>query len=325
MSKVVNGLTINENDFMWEQKYRPGTLSECILPAHDKETLQAIVNKGLIPNIILVSASPGTGKTTVAKALCADTNSDMLFVNGSDCRIDFVRNELTRFASSKSIEGKRKVIVIDEFDRAGVAEAQRHLRSFLEAYSSNCSVIITANNIDGIIGPLQSRCRVIKFGEATPSDQITMMKEMIHRAVAICKNENIEVEDLKVIAALVKQNFPDFRKTVNQLDRYSSSGKIDTGILSIVMNTNSPIDEVVAALKDKNFKELRALAPRHVNDYANFIMSLANELYGKLPGPSIVRMYEIVGENNQYHGIAANPEIHMTYLFIQLALELQWL
>lgn len=318
-------LSVNNNEFMWEQKFRPTTLAECILPAQDKATLQAIVDKGLIPNIILVSASPGTGKTTVAKALCHDTNSDMMFVNGSDCRIDFVRNELTRFASSKSIEGRRKVIVIDEFDRAGVAEAQRHLRSFLEAYSSNCSVIITANNIDGIITPLQSRCRVIKFGEATPTDQTNMMKEMIHRAVAICKNEEVVVEDLKVIAALVKQNFPDFRKTINQLDRYAASGKIDTGILSVIMNTASPIDEVVAALKDKNFKDLRSLAPRHVNDYANFVQALANDLYGKLPSASIVRMYEIVGENNQYHGIAANPEIHMTYLFIQLALELQWL
>lgn len=318
-------LTVNENDFMWEQRFRPGTLDECILPAHDKETLKAIVKKGLIPNLILVSASPGTGKTTVAKSLCADTDSDMLFVNGSDCRIDFVRNELTRFASSKSIEGRRKVIVIDEFDRAGVAEAQRHLRSFLEAYSSNCSVIITANSIDGIITPLQSRCRVIKFGEATPEDKTSMMKEMIHRAVAICKNEGVEVQDLKVIAALVKQNFPDFRKTINQLDQYSQKGVIDSGILSVVMNTRSPVDEVVEALKDKNFKALRSLAPQHVNDYSNFLDKLVNELYSKLPGPSIVRMYEIVGENNQYHGMAANIEIHMTYLFIQLALELQWL
>ncbi|XAO54495.1 replication factor C small subunit [Yersinia phage vB_YenM_P8] len=325
MATVINGLTVNESDFMWEQKYRPGTLSECILPAHDKETLEAIVKKGLIPNLILVSSSPGTGKTTVAKAMCADTNSDMLFVNGSDCRIDFVRNELTRFASSKSIEGRRKVIVIDEFDRAGLAESQRHLRSFMEAYSSNCSIIMTANNIDGIITPLQSRCRVIKFGEATPADQTTMMKEMIHRAVAICKNEGVEIEDLKVVAALVKHNFPDLRKTINELDRYSAKGVIDSGILSIVTNNRTPIDDVIDALKDRNFKVLRGLAPKHANDYSSFIAKLADEMYGKLTGASIIRMYEIVGENNQYHGIAANTEVHLTYLFAQLAGEMKWL
>ncbi|BBC78096.1 clamp loader of DNA polymerase [Escherichia phage EcS1] len=318
-------LTVNNSEFMWELKYRPGTLSECILPAHDKEMFQGIVNKGLVPNLILVSSSPGTGKTTVAKALCADTDSDMFFVKGSDCRIDFVRNELTRFASSVTISGKRKVIVIDEYDSNGVAESQRYMRSFIDAYSSNCSVVITANSIDGIIGPLQSRCRVITFGEATPEDKNTMMKEMIHRSIAICKNENIEVQELKVIAALVKENFPDFRRVVNQLDQYSQKGVIDAGILSLVMNTRSPIDDVVDSLKGKDFKTLRSLAPQHVNDYANFLEKLANDLYTKLPAPSIVRMYEIIGENNQYHGLAANAEIHMTYLFIQLALELQWL
>lgn len=318
-------LTVDNKEFMFELKYRPGTLAECILPEQDKKIFEGIVKKGLIPNLILVSASPGTGKTTVAKALCADTNSEMFFVKGSDCRIDFVRNELTRFASSKSIEGKRKVIVIDEYDSNGVAESQRYMRSFIDAYSNNCSVVITANSIDGIITPLQSRCRVIKFGEATPEDKTNMMKEMIHRAVAICKNENIEVQDLKVIAALVKQNFPDFRRVVNQLDQYSQNGIIDTGILSVVMNTRSPIDDVIDALKDKNFKDLRGMAPNHVNNYANFLEKLVNEMYTKLKPASIIRMYEIVGENNQYHGLVANPEIHMAYLFVQLAVEMQWL
>jgi DNA polymerase III delta prime subunit len=322
---LINGLTVNTNEFMWEQKYRPGTLSECILPAHDKEILQAIVDKGLIPNLILVSSSPGTGKTTVAKALCADTNSDMLFVNGSDCRIDFVRNELTRFASSRSIEGRRKVIVIDEFDRAGVAEAQRHLRSFMEAYSSNCSIIITANDIDGIITPLQSRCRVINFGEASPEDSTTMMKEMIRRCMAICKNENVEVQDLKVIAALLKHNFPDLRKTINELDRYSAKGVIDTGILSIVTNTRTPIDEVIDALKSRDFKTLRTFAPKYSNDYSNFVAKLANEMYDKLTGPSKIQMYEIIGESNKFHGLASNVEIHLTYLFTQLMVEMKWL
>lgn len=151
-------ITVNEKEHILEQKYRPSTIDECILPAFDKETFKSITSKGKIPHIILHSPSPGTGKTTVAKALCHDVNADMMFVNGSDCKIDFVRGPLTNFASAASFDGRQKVIVIDEFDRSGLAESQRHLRSFMEAYSSNCSIIITANNIDGIIKPLQSCC-----------------------------------------------------------------------------------------------------------------------------------------------------------------------
>ena len=208
-------LSINNKEHIFEQRYRPQSISECILPSQDKQILTKIVESGKIPHMILVSSSPGTGKTTVAKALCHDTDAEMLFVNGSDCKIDFVRGPLTNFATAASIDGKKKVIVIDEFDRSGLAESQRHMRSFLEAYSSNCTIIITANNIDGIIEPLQSRCRVIKFGQATDDDKRNMMKEMIRRCVEICKNENIKVEDLKVIAALVNKNFPDFRKPVS--------------------------------------------------------------------------------------------------------------
>ncbi|AFU63995.1 clamp loader of DNA polymerase [Salmonella phage STML-198] len=317
-------ITINEKEHILEQRYRPSTIEECILPAADRETMNKIVKSGKIPHMILVSASPGTGKTTTAKALCNDTNADMMFVNGSDCKIDFVRGPLTNFASSASIEGRQKVIVIDEFDRSGLAESQRHLRSFLEAYSSNCSVIITANNIDGIIEPLRSRCRVIKFGQATEEDRTTMMKQMIRRMVEICKNENIEIADLKVVAALVKKNFPDFRKTIGELDMYSSKGVLDAGILSIVTNDNGSVNDVLDALKAKDVKQLRALAPKYAVDYSWFVDKLSNELYNLVKGPSIIRMYEIIGENNQYHGIAANTELHIVYMLIQLTLEMDW-
>ncbi|ARW58022.1 replication factor C small subunit DNA polymerase clamp loader subunit [Serratia phage X20] len=318
-------LSVNKNEFMFEQKYRPTTIDECILPQHDYEVFKAIVAKGTIPHMILQSNSPGTGKTTVARALCNDINADMLFVNGSDCRIDFVRGELTRFASSLSIEGRRKVIVIDEFDRNGLAESQRHLRSFMEAYSSNCSIIITANNLEGIIAPLRSRCDVIKFGEPRPEDEQRMQRQMLQRLIAICKNEDIKVEDPKVLAALVKKNFPEFRKTINQLDHYSKKGVIDAGILSVVMNTQGSIDDVVQALKSKDVKTLRSLAPKYSNDFSNFIERLLSEMYTKVTPQSIIRMYEIVGESNQYFGIAANIEIHLTYMFIQLVVEMQWL
>lgn len=320
----MSNLTINAQEHMFELKYRPQSIQECVLPAHDKEIFLALVKKGKIPHLILQSNSPGTGKTTVAKALCADINAEMFFVNGSDCKIDFVRNELTRFASSKSMDGRQKVIVIDEFDRAGVAEAQRHLRTFMETYGNNCSIIITANNLEGIIKPLRSRANVIQFGSPTQEDTRTMMKEMIVRCMAICENEGIEVQDRKVIAALVKKNFPDFRETIKQLDHYSTKGVIDEGILSIVTNDRGSIDDVLEALKGKDLATLRSLAPKYAPDYSFFIEKLANELYTKVSKASIIRMYEIVGENNQMHGLAANVEIHMMYMFTRLVLEIQW-
>ncbi|QPI13796.1 putative replication factor C small subunit [Serratia phage 4S] len=317
-------LTINNEEHMFEQKYRPATIEECILPTVDKQIFLNLVKTGKIPHLILHSSSPGTGKTTVARALAHDVDAEMMFVNGSDCKLDFIRNELTRFASSKSLSGKQKIIIIDEFDRSGLGEAQKHLRAFMEAFSKNCSVIITANDINGIHTALHSRARVIHFGQPSPDDVPVMQKAMLMRLKAICDNEGLEIEDMKVLAALVKKNFPEFRKTVNQLDHYSKSGKIDAGILSVILQTRGSIEEVISALKDKNVKELRALAPKYASDYSNFIGNLAKELYDKVTGPSILRMYEICGENNQYHGIAANVELHVQYMFVQLAVEMQW-
>lgn len=317
-------ITINANEHILEQKYRPSTIDECILPAFDKEVFKSLVSKGKLPHIILHSPSPGTGKTTVAKALCHDVDAEMMFVNGSDCKIDFVRGPLTGFARSRSLEGKQKVIVIDEFDRSGLAESQRHLRSFMEEFSSNCSIIITANNLDGIIEPLRSRCRVIEFGRPTEEDHVSMMKQMIMRLVEICKNEQIKIDDMKVVAALVKKNFPDFRRTVGQLDMYSSKGVLDAGILSIVTNERGTITDVLEALKNKDVKQLRALAPKYAADYSWFIGKLAEELYSQVTHTSIVPMYEIIGENNQYHGLASNIELHVAYVLIQLTIEMQW-
>lgn len=316
-------ITVNSNEHILEQKYRPSTINECILPAFDKESFKTLVSKGKLPHIILHSPSPGTGKTTVAKALCHDIDAEMMFVNGSDCKIDFVRGPLTSFARSMSLNGKQKVIVIDEFDRSGLAESQRHLRSFMEEFSSNCSIIITANNVDGIIEPLRSRCRVITFGQPTEEDKVSMMKQMIVRMVEICKNENIKIADMKVVAALVKKNFPDFRKTIGELDMYSSKGVLDAGILSIVTNERGTVTEVVDAIKAGDVKKLRALAPKYAADYSWFVDKLSEELYNNLTGPGIIQMYQIIGENNQYKGVASSIELHVTYMFVQLVLELK--
>ena len=317
-------LSVNEKEHMFELKYRPTTIEECILPKHDKDNFLALVEKGKIPHLILQSNSPGTGKTTVAMSICNDIDAEFIFVNGSGCGIDFIKNDLTRFASSKSLENKQKVIILDEFDRPQLAEAQRYLKTFMEAYGNNCSIIITANNLDNIIKPLQSRASVIQFGSPTKADTVSMMKQMILRCMEICKTEGVEVSEPKVIASLVKKNFPDFRKTINQLDHYSNKGVIDSGILSIVTDERGSIDDVITALKAKDIGKLRTLSTKYAPDYSVFIDKLIDELYTKLSKPSVIRMYEIIGENNQLQGFAANTEVHIMYLFIQLVQEMKW-
>ncbi|ADG60007.1 clamp loader of DNA polymerase [Acinetobacter phage Acj9] len=322
-------LSVNPREHMFELKFRPQSIDECILPEYDKQVFKNYTAKGKLPHLILQSNSPGTGKTTVARALCNDINADMMFVNGSGCGIDFIKNDLTIFASSKSIDGRPKVIVLDEFDRPQLAEAQRYLRSFMEAYAKNCSVIITANNLDGIITPLHSRADIVKFGAPTQEDTISMMRQMILRCIEICKHENIKVEDPKVIAALVKKNFPDFRKTINQLDHYSSSGVIDSGILSLVTGDSSSIDDIVVALGATgvapNFEELRKLATKYAPNYGQFINTLIENLIPRVDKVSKIRLYEITGENNQFHGQAANVEVHLMYMYIQLLKEMRWI
>lgn len=316
-------ITANPIEHMWEQKYRPQSISECILPKQDREVFEGIIKEGRCPHTILVSPSPGTGKTTVARALCNDIDVEMYFVNGADCKIDFIRDRLTRFASTSTSKKGGKVIVIDEFDRKQLADAQRHLRSFMEEYSHNCSIIITANNADGIISPLKSRSRVIEFGNPTEEDKMVMMKEMIIRCKKILELENVEIQDMRVLAALVKQNFPDLRKTITEMDRYAKKGVIDSGILA-AMSQASDIESLISAMKDKDFKTIRGLVGRYTQDYPTFVTKLYNTMYGSVVPASIPNVILTIGDNQKYHQQVANLEIHISMMLVQLMLEVQW-
>lgn len=316
-------LSVDLTQWMWEQKYRPTTISECILPQQDKEVLEGIVKDGRVPHMVLVSRSPGTGKTTVGRALANDLDADLLFVNGADAKIDYIRNDMTRFASAQTMKPGGKIILIDEFDRKGLHDSQRHLRTFMEAYSNNCSIIITANNADGIIDPIKSRSRVIEFGKATKQDQVSMMREMITRCLTILEKEGVQVEDKKVIATLVKNNFPDFRRTITELDRYAKKGVIDSGILA-VMNEASDIQQLMEALKSKDFKTIRGLVGRYVNDYPSFISKLYENVYAEAKPSSIPGVILTIGENQKYYQQVANLEIHISMLLVQLMMETVW-
>lgn len=318
-------ISMNPNEFVWEQKFRPQTIDECILPDADKILFQNIIKEGKCPNMTLVSKSPGTGKTTVARALVADLDAEMYFVNGADCKIDFIRGTLTRFASTQTTKPGGKIIVIDEYDRKNLWDAQRHLRSFIEAYSHNCTVIITANDADGIIEPLKSRCPVVQFGNPTQTDKVNMMKQMIVRCKAILDSEKVVIEDLRVVGSLVKTNFPDFRKTINVMSQYAkrSGGVIDSGILAAATEA-SDIVQMVNAMKAKDFKTIRGLTSRYVHDYPTFITKLYETLYVEAAPASIPGIILTIGENQKFYQQVANLEIHLSMLIIQLMMETNW-
>lgn len=317
-------LSIDKTQHMFELKYRPDNIDECILPAADKAILKAIVASGNIPHLILHSDQPGTGKTTVAKALCNGVDAHMLFVNGSDCKIDFVRGPLTTFASSLSNDGRPKVIVIDEFDRSGLQDAQLHMRTFMEAYGDNCSVIITANNLEGIVKPLRSRARVIKFGTPSEADRKSMMVQMVKRAQAICENEGIEIVEPKVLGALVLQNFPDFRKVTNLLDLYSSNKVIDAGILTVVLEQRD-LSDLMHVIRTKDVKMIFPMVDKYVGSYASVIEQLMDKIYPLVDEQSKVQLIEIMGENNQFYGIAGSHKVHMRMLVARLAFTMKWI
>ena len=309
------------DEFMWDQRYRPTTIDECILPASDKENMMALIKKGRIDNMTLVSDSPGTGKTTLAMVLARAIDAEVLFVNGSNCKVDFIRDTLTKFASSMTMKKGGKLIIIDEFDRAGLGEAQKHMRSFIDAYSKNCSVLVTANDINGIHSALLSRCTPVVFGSPAAQERASLMKQVIQRCFGILDIEKVEY-DKKVIAAFVKHNYPDCRSIVKAIGRYGIRGKIDEGILSEVVGND--VSHIIDLLKAKDFGKLRVEVIKYAPEYESFVARLTDSIYSQVSKESKVALIQSVGENNAQFGLAANKEIHLQYLMMNLMLSMSW-
>lgn len=244
----------NDDEFLWPQKYRPRTIDECILPEHTKKVFQAIVKSGQIPNLLL-AGSAGTGKTTVAMALCEQLGADYMFINASkEAKIDLLRNQIQDFASSVSLnDATKKVIILDEADYSTNSQAfQPALRGMMEEFSSNCTYILTCNVKSKIMAPIQSRCQVIDYKyskEELPNIQAYYFK----RCLEILKLENIPFEK-PVVAQLVQANFPDFRRILNILQYSSHSGKIDSDAL---VSTAPNFDELWKIIATKNAIEIR--------------------------------------------------------------------
>ena len=267
-----------ENDnFLWVEKYRPHKIDDCILPDSLKSTFKKFLEQGEIPNLLL-SGTAGTGKTTVARALCEQLGCDYIILNGSDegRSIDTVRNNIKNFASTVSLsESGPKVVIIDEADYMNPESVQPALRNFIETFSKHCRFIFTCNFINKIIAPIHSRCTVITF-RTDKSDKQKIAGGFHKRLKDILDNEQIDYDD-KVLAELIIKHYPDFRRTINELQRYSVSGKIDTGIL--VSMSEQSFKELTNVLKKKDFVALRKWVVDSIDKDPN---QLYRELYNHL-------------------------------------------
>lgn len=244
-----------DEQFLWVEKYRPQKIDECVLPESLKKTFTEYISKGNLPTFLFCGTA-GVGKTTVAKALCAEVGAEYIMINGSDegRSIDTLRTTIKNFASTVSLTDAKKVVIVDEADYMNAESIQPALRNFIETFSGNCSFIFTCNYKHRIIEPLHSRCAVIEF-KIDQKEKQEIAASFFKRATAILKQENVEF-DPKVVAELITKHFPDYRRILNELQRYSVSGKIDSGIL--INASAESYKELVKNMKEKNFKEVRS-------------------------------------------------------------------
>ena len=308
--------------FLWVEKYRPKEVKNCILPDTIKQTFLDMVKQKDIPNLLLTGPA-GTGKTTIAKAVCEEIGFDYLLVNGSDAAqtgIDALRTTVQNFASTVSLTGGAKVVIIDEADYL-TNFSQPALRGFIEQFSQNCRFIFTCNFVHRIIEPLRSRCTVMEF-VIPKKDRPELMKAFFKRVTTILKTEMIEYDKLVVIQ-LVKKYFPDYRRSLNELQRYSSGGTIDTGLLSQV--TNLQIQEVVTAMKKKEWKTMRKWVVQNIDaDPSTVFRQLYDGLYDYFKPESIPQAVLILAEFQDKAGRVADPEINMVACLTNIMIDCQF-
>jgi DNA polymerase III delta prime subunit len=306
---------------LWTEAHRPKTIEECILPERLKTPFQEYVNSEKIPHLLL-SGGAGVGKTTVAKAMCNQIGADYIMINGSDeSGIDVFRTKIKDFASSMSFTGGRKVIIIDEADYLNPNSTQPALRNAMEEFASNCSFIFTCNFKNRIIDPLHSRCAVVDF--TLKNDEKTKMAgQFFKRIQSILQSENVEYED-KVIAELVKKHFPDFRRILNELQRYSQFGKIDVGILAQIGDVS--IAEITKHLKNKDFGAIRKWVATADFDAATLYRKLYDSLYEVLQPQSIPQAVIILADYQYKQAFVADAEINTVACLTELMVSVEFL
>ncbi len=295
-------------DFLWVEEYRPQTIDDCILPQSLKTLFQSFIEKGEVSNL-LFSGTPGVGKTTVAKALCEQMNCDWIMINGSEeGGIDVLRNKIKNFASTVSLSGGKKVVILDEADYLNPQSTQPALRGFVEEFHKNCRFILTCNFKNRIIEPLHSRFSNIEF-RISPRDKGKLATKLFERVTYILKEQNIEYEEA-VVAELIKKHFPDFRKLINELQRYSVSGAIDAGILVNVSDEN--LKTLVSHLKSKEFGNMRKWVVNNLdNDPVKIFRKIYDSMYTTLQPETIPHAVLIIADYQYKSAFVADQEINL--------------
>ena len=311
------------SDFIWVEKYRPQQIEECILPDHIKKTFQDFVDQGEIPNMLL-SGPPGIGKTTVAKALCKQLGVDYYVINGSDEGrfLDTVRNNAKNFASTVSLtsDKKHKVIIIDEADNT-TSDVQLLLRASIEEFSSNCRFIFTCNYKNKIIEPLHSRCSVVEFS-IKGKEKVKIAGLFFKRLQEILDLEKIPY-DAKVLAEIINKHFPDWRRVLNECQRYSVGGRIDSGILATFSDV--AVNDLIKNLKEKNFADVRKWVVANLdNDSSVLLRRLYDSLYDTLVPNSIPAAVLIIAKYQYQIAFVADQEINLLAALTEIMVECQF-
>ena len=294
--------------FLWAEQYRPRDIESCVLPKTLKSSLQSFVDKETLPNLIL-SGGPGVGKTTAARAMLEQIGSTYMFINGSEeSGIDVLRTKIKNFASTVSLEGGKKYLILDEADYLNPQSTQPALRGFIEEFHKNCGFILTCNYKNRIIPALQSRCSVIDF--VIPNAEKAKLAQQFFKRVMEILNENEIQFNEKVVAELINNHFPDWRKVLNELQRYSVSGEIDAGILVNLGDKN--IKDLMAMMKKKEFTNVRKWVVDNLdNDSDKLFRSIYDNLYDFVDPSSIPHVVVALGEYQYKAAFVADLEINM--------------
>jgi DNA polymerase III delta prime subunit len=305
---------------LWVEKYRPKTIEDCILPDAIKSTFQEYVNRKEIPNLLL-SGSAGVGKTTVAKALCDEVGCDYIVINGSDeSGIDVLRNKIKNYASSVSLSGGRKVVIIDEADYLNANSTQPAMRGAIEEFASNCSFIFTCNFKNRIIDPIHSRCSVIDF-KINGSKQ-KMAAQFFKRVEWILEQEGIKYSK-DAVAGVITKHFPDNRRVLNELQRYSVSGTIDAGVLSSIADIQ--LESLIKALKDKDFAATRKWVVGNLdNDPTKIFRKFYDGLYEVLKPNSVPQLVLILAKYQYQSAFVADHEVNMIACLTEIMVDCEF-